>query len=313
MKKISIILALILLSSILVFMIPVSAATHHIYPDDDIVSIVGAAASGDTIYIHAGTYYVNSQINIPASYITIIGDSPFNTIIDATSSGGYGIYTDHEYVTIKNITLRNAPLDGFVIDNYGTIENCIAYANEYSGFEANSNCTLKNCLSYNNGGNGFSDEDFSTYINCTSVNNGFFGFINEDGGAKVINCISVGNTLDGFYFDNNYPSEILYSNSWGNIGDDYDDTTKTASISSDPKFITGRLGDYYLGYSSPCVDSGSDQSITLDLYNGFTTRVDEKWDVGKVDMGFHYTSNRGPKGSIPIMKILEILKKNKNK
>ena len=43
MKKISIILALILLSSILVFISPVSAATYNVYPGDDIRAIIQGA------------------------------------------------------------------------------------------------------------------------------------------------------------------------------------------------------------------------------------------------------------------------------
>ena len=62
------------------------------------------------------------------------------------------------------------------------------------------------------------------------------------------------------------------------------------NISSNPFFISGPQGNYYLkqypcqGQQSPCVDSG-DPSITL--FPG-TTRTDEYPDTGIIDMGFHY-------------------------
>ncbi|NMC60513.1 MAG: hypothetical protein GYA51_14180, partial [Candidatus Methanofastidiosa archaeon] len=84
------------------------------------------------------------------------------------------------------------------------------------------------------------------------------------------------------------------------------------NISADPRFVDG-VDTFYLNQSSPCVNSGSDQSSTLGLYNGYTTRADGKWDTGTVDMGYHYKSTRGPPGSSPIAKILEIIKGNKNK
>ena len=43
-----------------------------------------------------------------------------------------------------------------------------------------------------------------------------------------------------------------------------------------------------------------------------TTRTDERWDTGTVDMGYHYASNWLGKRGLPIEFILKILKGNKN-
>lgn len=318
MKKLtSTIMSGILFLAILIVISPVSADVYNVYESDGwlvLHNTIQNAPSGSTIYVHAGTYYIEDPIDISVNNITIIGDSPFNTIIDATSSGGDGISgPSRSYITIKNITVRNAPQSGIYIPwVYNTVENCIAYNNgtsgSFNGIQVGDLCTVKNCLSYNNTYNGISSILGGTFINCTSANNGYYGFYEQDTHSNATNCIAYNNTHYGF-------SERVitnYCNSWNNTSGNYEDPQGTGSISADPQFVTGRLGDYYLGYSSPSIDSGSDQSTVLGLYNGFTTRTDEKWDKGTVDMGFHYASNRGPTGSIPILKILEILKKNKN-
>lgn len=293
---------------------PVSAATYNVYESDGwevLHNTIQNAPSGSTIYVHAGTYYIEDPIDIFVNrdHITIIGDSPYNTIIDATSSGGDGIHGESSnYITIQNITIRNAPQSGiYITSRYNTFENCIAYSNGGNGFVTGDMGIAKNCLAYNNSNIGFSSILGGTFINCTSANNGYDGFYEQDTYSNATNCIAYGNTHYGF------SEKVItnYCNAFDNTVGNYQSPMGTGSISSDPKFVTGRLGDFYLGYSSPSVDSGSDQSTALSLYNRFTTRADDKWDKGKVDMGFHYASNRGPTGSIPIVKILEILKNNK--
>jgi hypothetical protein len=67
-----------------------------------------------------------------------------------------------------------------------------------------------------------------------------------------------------------------------------------SNINADPCFVTGPLGDYYLSqidalelYDSPCVDVGSDDASVLGMTQ-YTTRTDEVFDRGLVDMGYHY-------------------------
>ena len=76
MKKVtSAIMVFIILGTFLIFLNPISAGTIHVYPGDDIVAIVGAAASGDTIYVHAGSYDISGHfegIKINNPNVTII-------------------------------------------------------------------------------------------------------------------------------------------------------------------------------------------------------------------------------------------------
>ena len=334
MNKIkSFLIMVLLVASVLIVINPVSAATYNVYPGNDIVAIIGSATSGDTIYVHAGTYLVN-EITLNADNITIIGDNPYNTIIDVDPGTDEGIDgVGYDYITVKNVTVKNAFYDGidvddhaviencivygsgdngFEVENYCTLTNCISYDNVADGFEARDYCTLKNCLSYDNGTDGFADNGHCTYINCTAANNGANGFGDVAGGTKVTNCIAVGNT-DGFDIENvTNPSEITFSNAWNNTGNNYDEAPAgTGSISVDPKFVDG-IDTFYLSPGSPCVDKGSTSSAALGLYQGFTTRTDGIWDKGTVDMGFHYASNRGPPSILPIDKILKIIKENQD-
>ncbi|UCF44472.1 MAG: hypothetical protein JSV99_06070, partial [Planctomycetota bacterium] len=68
----------------------------------------------------------------------------------------------------------------------------------------------------------------------------------------------------------------------------------SGNIHSDPCFVSGPLGDYYLSQvaagqeiQSPCVDAGSDLAANLGMWI-HTTRTDEVGDEGMVDMGYHY-------------------------
>lgn len=68
----------------------------------------------------------------------------------------------------------------------------------------------------------------------------------------------------------------------------------TGNIHTDPCFVTGPLGDYYLSQTaagqavnSPCVDAGSDTAANLKM-DIFTTCTDHIGDAGTVDMGYHY-------------------------
>ncbi len=67
------------------------------------------------------------------------------------------------------------------------------------------------------------------------------------------------------------------------------------NIHSDPCFVRGPEGDYYLSQiaagqtsNSPCIDAGSDTAAALGM-DVVTTRTDQIPDSGTVDMGYHYS------------------------
>ena len=146
-----------------------------------------------------------------------------------------------------------------------------------------------------------------TVTGCTFTGNsaGYGGGLNNDwdSSSTVTNCIlwdntatSVGNEIY------NYCSipVISYCDiaGCGGSGSGWDHDLgfdEGGNIDADPLFVTGPLGDYYLsqvaagqGVNSPCVDAGSDMAANLGM-DTYTTRSDELFDGGIVDMGYHYS------------------------
>ena len=116
---------------------------------------------------------------------------------------------------------------------------------------------------------------------------------------QIINCLVVNNENDGF---NSYSSNFSIKNSivWGNSphqiyeGSDvtYSDVEGgflgTGNISNDPKFVNSEIDDFRLLSTSPCIDSGTnDTGYPLELdFEGNKRIVDGNCDENAtVDMG----------------------------
>ncbi len=360
MNKIKgILISTLLLLSILTIIAPVSAGTVHVYPGDDIRAKLLGAASGDTVYVHAGSYTISNNIDIFNKSLTIIGDGSSNTIINfsgnvtlgfplssgtsnvnvnisgITFKGDSSTYRLMQFVnslanytiitSVKDCVFDRANGECLLIDGQNnnsiiiaTIENCeFKNARDFGGLEAHhySQATVKNCLFHDNKfGLNFIQYSQATIQSCTFDKNTDSGIqITSDASSNTIkDCIITNNTLNGISKSGTSTLTNTYNNVWNN-GTNYSGTTAGAgSISQNPSYATGRLGSYYLYPSSPCVDKGSASSAFIGL-DKMTTRTDEHWDTGTVDMGYHYSSNRGPQTSLPIDFILKLLKKNKNK
>jgi hypothetical protein len=158
------------------------------------------------------------------------------------------------------------------------------------------------------------------------------GGIKVDGKAKIINNTISGNICSGGYWaygagiyiggdtsiiKNNiivqnsshsgsgiYNAGVVfnqYNDIWNNPGGNYYNCSPgTGEISSDPIFVPGPRGLYYLSQTaagqpvnSPCVDAGDTLLFTnplnLDsLLRSWTTRTDSVPDGSVLDMGYHY-------------------------
>ncbi|MFQ5621593.1 MAG: nitrous oxide reductase family maturation protein NosD [Candidatus Nanoarchaeia archaeon] len=66
---------------------------------------INAASSGDTIYVHNGTYYEHVIIN--KSNLTLIGEEQSSTIIDGEGTG-IVVRIQSDYVTLSHFTIRNS-------------------------------------------------------------------------------------------------------------------------------------------------------------------------------------------------------------
>jgi hypothetical protein len=143
-------------------------------------------------------------------------------------------------------------------------------------------------------------------INNTIVGNSCIGGTWRYGGG--INVYDSTNTIENNIIANNSASSgggiyagtgdhatLLYNDVWNNTGGNYSGISPGANdISTDPFFVTGSLGDYYLsqiaagqGQDSPCLDYGSCTASSLGL-DTYTTRTDTVPDSGMVDLGYHY-------------------------
>lgn len=355
----------LLLLSMLTIIAPVSAGTIHVYPGDNISTKLISAVSGDTVYVHAGTYPVSSYIPIRDKNLTIIGDGASNTILNFAGSGrlfvGLESGSSNITVNISGITLKADPISTPIIilrfynnfDNSnltltGNVKDCVFDKAGWQCLRADADhndsyliVTIENCEFKNatNSATGIHSFGYSqvTVKNCL-IHDNYYGIRNEginslvtvqsctiDKNVRGVDYATAGaeGSVKDSIITNNTDYGILksggsgtvtatYNNVWSN-GTDYSGTTAgVGSISQNPSYATGRLGAYYLSQSSPSVDKGSASAASLGL-DKMTTRTDERWDTGTVDMGYHYVSNWLGKRGLPIGKILEILKLNKNK
>jgi len=182
-----------------------------------------------------------------------------------------------------------------------------------------NNIIAGNTSGHGGGGILCSNGASTTIIGNSIVNNssGRGGGIEYKGNSIVTveNTILWGNHVSGdgaeVYIHNREgfaTFSISYSDLSGGLSSVYVDSESTLNwgagmIETDPLFITGPAGDFYLsqiaagqGEDSPCLDAGNDlaQNICFSVPNGsfcmnhLTTRTDQVTDTGQVDMGCHF-------------------------
>ncbi|MBN1787750.1 MAG: hypothetical protein JW806_05085 [Sedimentisphaerales bacterium] len=246
-------------------------------------------------------------INCDISNNSVLGEAIFESI--GWSYGG-GIYCDASSIYVYNCKISgNTSKGGYGVSDtgYGDTPPPSAGRSYGGGIAIESGSSvIDNCLIIENRtvpirddygygasvGGGIACYKSNTIVrNCTIVGNDTFASLGDYSGggggiygpATVINSIVWGN-LSG-----NQLSDVL-SVSYSDIEDGY---AGTGNIDVHPSFVTGPLGDYYLSqaaagqFNSPCVDAGSDMAANLGM-DKYTTRTDEIYDGGIVDMGYHY-------------------------
>ena len=238
--------------------------------------------------------------------------------------GGINCYNASPFISNCKFT-GNSAFEGGAIttryEGYPIIRNCQMFDNIAVGSGGGINCdvlsspAISNCLITNNyagtyGGGGISIFQSNPVIsNCTIVGN-----TSDSGGSGVLHWYEHenGSTLKNCIVWDNLPSfgQILLANS-AEMTIDYCDTQFGFSnidvsgsilnwgihnIDQDPLFEIGLLGKkYYLSQidagqmmNSPCLDSGSESAIGLEM-NIYTTRTDQMEDEDAVDIGYHYS------------------------
>lgn len=178
---------------------------------------------------------------------------------------------------------------GGIYNNSGTIKECIVYKNlgRDSGI-SNNNGLVENCIIYANGG----EIDYTTII----------GGIGNYGGT-VRNCTIFGNKVVGFGFGGignlgTGVGIIVNTISWGNsINDIYPSSSQTithccfneangdnGNLAQDPQFFNIQGGsttwDFHLNYTSPCVDTGTDENAPEQDIDGISRPQSLGYDMG---------------------------------
>lgn len=161
---------------------------------------------------------------------------------------------------------------------------------------------LKNCMITENVANDYGGGvliDAAAEIdNCTIADN----YSTSGGGifasyeGYVSNSIIWGNSPDSIISNNSNEPIVTYSDVAGGY-------SGQGNINSDPLFINGPFGGYYLSHTgagqtdtSPCIDAGlndaedvcMDTRYGLVCMNTLTNRTDEVVDTGICNMGFHH-------------------------
>ena len=301
MKKI-----IIALLGMAVVAIPVFAVTLYVSPSGNdandgsswtlakktIQAGVNVASVGDTVLVTDGTYVLTDQISISNAITVKSVNGASLTIVN----GNYPVTTNLCFVLYHT----NAILDGFMItggynnnngdivggagvNGDGTVENCTISGNIGGGVANGPHGTVRNCTISGNtnsspGIGGGVDND-GTVENCTisgnTATNGVGGVHNDHG--IVLNCIMYYNEHGDF--DKN-PSSYFYSCAPGLSGN--------GNISSDPQFVDSANGNYRLKYSSPCINTGTNQDW---MANAVDLDGNPRIINGRVDMGAYESSN----------------------
>jgi parallel beta-helix repeat protein len=238
MKRIcSIALALVpVLGFTLVMAVPVAAATTW-YVDDDncpgpgsgsvgdpfctIQTAVSAASSGDTIYVHAGTYFEHVTID---KSLTLQGEDRNTTIVDGSESGNV-IYVTANYVTICGLTATNGEYGIYLISNWSihhiTIRDVIITLNSQRGFQAPHSGgyhLIEDCIISNNGGASYAHQFGNSIIRNCEVFGNSGGLSVAWGSGTLIANNKVHNNTDGIWFDSMSYSTIEKNHVYNNLG-----------------------------------------------------------------------------------------------
>jgi hypothetical protein len=285
--------------------------------------IIDCNMFGNSAYLGGGVFGTDSIATISRCFIqnNFAGYIPVDindTNIMPGQGGGIYSTSTASQITDCVITDNNAVASGGGIFFSGTEANAPVV----------KNCLLVNNQAGRDGGGLSINWSAAPLItNCTVTGNAATGSFGASGGTGlggglysgysshpvVLNSILWNNYAlqgteiavgAGFEYDPR-PStvDVNYSDIRGAQAHIFVDTNCTlnwgvGNIYADPLFVTGPLGGYYLSQTatkdpsqtinSPCVDAGSDSASNVGLYRLYTTRTDEVFDTGIVNMGYHY-------------------------
>ena len=218
----------------------------HVYPGDSIQDAVDSASSGDTIYVHAGTYIENVKVN---KTLNFIGDGTDEVTVKAKK------VDDHTFhLTANGINMTGFTITGSYTCGYGGI--CLQRAD---------NCTISN----NNCRRNLCAGIYVKHSNNCMIKNNIVSD-NDCGGIKI--KYSNYNTLKNNILENNVNinleiekgcrDNLVYNNYfssigvWGNVMDLTEGNRWNISKTLGTNIVDGPYlgGNYYGEYTDEDAD-----------------------------------------------------------
>ena len=251
-----------------------ASTTRHVYSGESIQGAINSAQPGDTIFVHAGTYYENVVVN---KTVSLIGENRHDTVIDGNGAG-----------TVINITVNNVKISGFTIRKSGpnypdsgirvdySSGNNISHnvvANNFYGislYSSSNNTLTGNNASDNWIGIRLSDSSNNT-ISCNDVSsNNRYGIRLSHSGNNMLAGNNVSsNNWDGIsleYSGNNTLSGNTFSNNSRNFGIWGDDFFHFNNYVDMNNTVDGKPVYYLMGVANAVCDTQTEAG-TIYLIN----------------------------------------------
>lgn len=185
---------------------------------DTVAAAVAAAAAADTIDIAAGTFNVAS-VAVDKN-LTIEGAGTASTFLNVTAAIGLRIRAND--ITLRNLTIQNAPGDGIRLDA-ATVDGLSVESVNFTGNTSDAiqigdaagtytNTSVDNCVFTNNTGSGIRTVSTSNVVGLTVTNSTFSGgglgiYQANDGGSSKLS----GLTVDACLFQNTTGTAAIYA------------------------------------------------------------------------------------------------------
>jgi hypothetical protein len=209
---------------------------------DEIGDALDAADQGDVIFVRAGTY--EEELEMETDRVTLIGAGPDKTIVDA----------DDEYAALT-IDADKCRVEGF----------CLRGASSHGAYIKDGHNVIRRCLITDNGDRGiyfssFSGDPSAEIDHCTIVENEVSGIYipTQKKKTRITNCIIAGNGR-GIVADDDEGLITIEYNCVYEDGDEFDRVEESlgdGNITEDPELNSS----YRLDSGSPCRGAASDGS-----------------------------------------------------
>jgi nitrous oxidase accessory protein len=230
----TVLLLLFLISTSVKFMNSARASRTWTVDDDGpadfhtIQEAVDAASNGDTVLVYSGTYFEHVSVN---KTILLIGENPFDTIINAQASPPYLGYLYAVLLKADNITVSN-----------------LAVCNSMTGF-----------ASYYEGGGIYLHSSHGCHVeNCIATNNGIGINLYDSSYNDISNNLVIGNPITVW----DYSSNNLIRGNWF-INNSYNGNGMDLGVSSKNSTI---VENYF--WDSPLYINSLDPSGSVDFASG---------------------------------------------